>query len=124
MNKVFPTYKLLFLSLKYIHQDYSVSNLASIGGLSSNPVSFSMQTSFQESFQKIPCFYSLKALFVSSIKEGLLSVLGYCCTLCTIFGRMTGFEPELLRPGMSLMGYPYPFFTFLFALLFLCWARE
>ena len=63
-------------------------------------------------------------IFFPRVQEGLLSVLGYCCTLCTIFGRMTGFEPELLRPGMSLMGYPYPFFTFLFALLFLCLARE
>ena len=34
------------------------------------------------------------------------------CTLCTIFGRMPGFKPQLLRlqPGVLPMSYTHPYF--------------
>ena len=53
----------------------------------------------------VPIHILLLKLFVPRVKKGPLSVLGFYSMYCTIFGRMPGFEPDLLRlkPGVLPM---------------------
>ena len=40
---------------------------------------------------------------VPRVKEGPLSVPSFYFTVCTVFGRMPGFEPEVLRPQPGVL---------------------